>query len=150
VLGPDHWELANPLEDIGSVQASRGEYRPAISNFERALPLHEKVVGPDSALVASLLMKIGGAALGASDTRKSISALERALSIREKHPEHATDLAETRFALAKALKKSGGDKKRAMTLAANAREAYVAAGDNYKKNVAEVDEWIGGKRRAKP
>ncbi|HKD43705.1 MAG TPA: tetratricopeptide repeat-containing protein kinase family protein, partial [Myxococcaceae bacterium] len=148
-LGPDHWELANPLEDIGSILASRGEYEPAIANFERAAALVEKTFGPDM-LVASLLTKIGRAAMGLGDSRKAISSLERALSIREKHPERATDLAETRFALARALKKSGRDRERAMTLAANAREAYVTAGDKYRKNVAEVDDWIGGKRRPNP
>jgi tetratricopeptide (TPR) repeat protein len=150
VLGPDHLELANPLEDIGSVLASRGEYGPAISNFERALALEEKALGRDNSYVASTLTKIGRAALGLGDKRKAIGSLERALSIRVKHPESPTDLAETRFALTRALKKNGRDKERAMTLAANAREAYVAAGDKYKKNVAEVDDWVAGKRLPNP
>jgi hypothetical protein len=67
--------------------------------------------------------------------------LERAVAMREKDGE-APDLAESRFALARTLVATGGDRERATALATAARDAYRTLGPGYGKRLAEVEAWL--------
>jgi hypothetical protein len=55
-------------------------------------------------------------------------------------------LAETRFALARALSDSGGDRARARALATRAREALRPLaerwGAQYSRALAQIDDWL--------
>jgi hypothetical protein len=66
--------------------------------------------------------------------------LERAVAMRERSPGDATDLAESRFALSRALPAS--DHARAVQLATAARDAYRAAGPGYAARLAAVEAWL--------
>jgi eukaryotic-like serine/threonine-protein kinase len=61
-----------------------------------------------------------------------------------------TLLAKTRFALARALwtapASQGRDRRRAHTLAEQARDAYVAAGRAKKTELAELEAWLAKHR----
>jgi hypothetical protein len=59
--------------------------------------------------------------------------------MREKDPGDAPALAESRFALARALGKADP---RAKTLATQARDAFQGAGKGFAKQVAEIDAWL--------
>ena len=67
----------------------------------------------------------------------AVPLLERAVAMREKDGE-APDLAESRFALARAL--PGGE--RARSLAVAARDAYRTLGPNFATQLAEVEAWL--------
>jgi hypothetical protein len=60
--------------------------------------------------------------------------------MREKDTSDATDLAESRFALATAI--AAADRARALTLATAAREVYRTAGPGYARRLAAVEAWL--------
>ena len=70
-----------------------------------------------------------------------MTALERALKLREDNPGDAGELARTRFDLARALWQLGSHA-RAKALAAQARDGFAAAGDNWNARRAETAAWI--------
>jgi hypothetical protein len=74
----------------------------------------------------------------------------RALSIRTTRQVDPVALAQTRFALARALWTApvaqGRDRPRARTLAEQARDAYTALGDAEKTSLAEVQAWLAEHR----
>ena len=69
----------------------------------------------------------------------AISYLERALLIREVDEFDPTLVADTRFALARALWLDGGDRRRARALAVAARDAYVS---RQRSEAADVTAWL--------
>lgn len=75
----------------------------------------------------------------------ALSALERALAIRTKTASAPTDLAYTRFDLAKALVATGGDKRRARELAEQAHADLERAGQ--AADAAEVAAWLKASAR---
>jgi hypothetical protein len=74
-----------------------------------------------------------------------LAALERALVVGAAG--NPIDLATTRFALARALWASGGDRARARALAAAARATFADNGN--KEASAEVDGWLARHRSAR-
>jgi hypothetical protein len=78
-----------------------------------------------------------------------VNPLERALAIRTKDA-LPPELAETRFALARAVWDARGDRARAVALANDARAGYApdAArfGGEYAEAVAAIDAWLAARR----
>ncbi len=89
--------------------------------------------------VAFPLTGLGEASLGMGRPAAAIEPLERALAIRLTRAGEANELGETRFALARALWDANRERKRALTLARQARVDY-ARGDQAKQ--AEIAEWL--------
>ena len=56
-------------------------------------------------------------------------------------------VAEARFLVAEALWGTGGDRHRALDLAARARAGFAAAGPAGRKPLAELDHWMKERRR---
>jgi tetratricopeptide (TPR) repeat protein/predicted Ser/Thr protein kinase len=144
-LGPDHPDVAGTLHNLSSVAQREGKYDEARGYSERALAIMEKAVGPDHLYVAFPLTGLGGAILGQSNPSEALPHLERALTIRTANHADPMDIAETRFALARALwdaaPEAGRDRDRATTLAELARTAYVEAGEVKAKQLEEVQAW---------
>jgi hypothetical protein len=92
-----------------------------------------------------------GHILAASDTpEQAIPLLERALHTEELHNLDPDATAETRFALASVLWSTGGDRRRALTLARAARKTYDRL--EMSTELAEVDAWLAkhNGRRKRP
>ncbi|MEM9463559.1 MAG: serine/threonine-protein kinase [Myxococcota bacterium] len=126
-LGPDHPDVAMSLNNLGTVFKRLGEYEQAKQHFERALRIQEKVLGSDHPDVAYLLVGLAEVALAQHDPTVAREHAERAVSIREKGSVAPELLADTRFALARALWSDKTQRVRARALAEQAREALVAA-----------------------
>jgi tetratricopeptide (TPR) repeat protein len=81
--------------------------------------------------------------------REAVEPLTRALAYRESHSATPPELAEARFALARALVASGGDRARARALAEQARDAWtkVAAryGSYYARDLAAAEAWLASR-----
>jgi tetratricopeptide (TPR) repeat protein len=73
--------IAVALNGLGLVRNSQRRYAEAISYFERALEIFEKVHGPGFADCATVLRNIASAFRGLGDSRKEAEALERARRI---------------------------------------------------------------------
>jgi hypothetical protein len=83
----------------------------------------------------------GKALLALGSAGEALPLLERALLLRAKDAD-PVDVAETRFALARALVATGGDLKRARGLAEAAAAAYAATGEGYPRQRAEIASWL--------
>jgi CHAT domain-containing protein len=90
VLGPEHAEVVNSLNDFAKQLSVTGDYAEARGYLERALKIQEKEFGSDHLDVASTLTDIGLLLKETGDLYKSKTLLERALAIRKKilGPEH--------------------------------------------------------------
>ena len=71
VLGPDLPEIANTLNNLGTVLRRRGDYADAEVAYRRALALYENVVAPDHPNLAAtrrnldrLLAEVAGHSAG--------------------------------------------------------------------------------------
>src|ERR1700712_4664905 len=58
-LGPDHANVAMPLNDLGTIHYNLGQYAVAELLYKRALAIREKTLGADHAEVAMILNDLG-------------------------------------------------------------------------------------------
>jgi tetratricopeptide (TPR) repeat protein len=133
---------------VGMTMSNQGEILNALSRQKEALPLFRKALDivsadmdPKSGWLAFPLTGLGRSLLGLGRAREAVAPLERALAIRDRDETLPLPRGETRFALARALWESGGDRARALTLAASARDEYQRA-TKAAKNVVEIDAWL--------
>jgi len=144
--GPEHEAVATARRVLGETYLAEGRFADALAEEQRALAVMDKVLAPDNVEVAAPLTGIGRAEVGLGRARDAIPVLERALALRVAAGRDPVDVAETRFALARALWDGGGDRARAHALATEARAAY--AGGRGATDRAEIDAWL--RRHAKP
>jgi tetratricopeptide (TPR) repeat protein len=133
--------VAASLGNLGSMAGEEGKHAEAYGYFERALAIQEKALSAEHPDVAACLTGLGQALLGLGKPADALAPLERALSIRTANEVDPASLAETRFALARALwaapVDAGLDRARARELASDAYADAVAA-----KQLGEIQSWL--------
>lgn len=117
-LGPGHPRVSVALSNLGEVALARGRFHDALQACTRARSIDEPKLGADHPDLAYDLACIGEAKLGLGDPRGATELLERAVFLDRQAP--ADDRSRARFALARALWASGGDRARAHALAETA------------------------------
>jgi tetratricopeptide (TPR) repeat protein len=127
---------------IGAIDAAESYHDAGVAAYQRALAISEKALGPDHPDVASALTGIAQESLALGELPAARAAAERALVIRSQPDMPAFELAETRFALARALWSDPAARKRAHALADQAREGFVASADAGTKPLAELTTWL--------
>jgi tetratricopeptide (TPR) repeat protein/tRNA A-37 threonylcarbamoyl transferase component Bud32 len=134
-------------QDIPVYVSTRGEYLNALGHFgeaevlaRRALALWELRVEAENAYVAFGLTVLGRSYLGRDRPREAVAPLIRAYDLRSRLDPDPARLAETAFALAQALWRSGRDRPRALALAAEAARAYAKTPDTGP--LAETRLWL--------
>ena len=121
----------------------------ALGYFERALALRERALGPRHPDLAGPLTGRGEALVKLGRPAEALAPLERALSLRESHEGAVQELAETRFALARALWDAHQDTARARQLAKQAGSALTQPGSEALR--ARVQAWLAPRTpRARP
>jgi serine/threonine protein kinase/tetratricopeptide (TPR) repeat protein len=125
-LGPEHREVAMSLHNLGSVHKSQGAYAQALALFERALVIEKKSHGAEHPAVAKTLHSVGNLQYAKEAYWLAVAAYTRALAIRESADVPPSEVAETRYRLARALWDAGGDRTRARELAILARDASAS------------------------
>ncbi len=90
VWGPDHPEVATPLNDLGLVLREMGELPGARAVYERALAIREKALGPDHPQVAASLNNLAMVLKGMGEWAPARAGYGRALAIWEQAlgPDH--------------------------------------------------------------
>ena len=97
VLGPNHPDTANSLNNLGALLDSQGDFDGAKPYYERALAIHEKVLGPNHPDTALSLNNLGFLLRAQGDLDGAKPYYQRALAIHEKvlgpnHPKTALSL----------------------------------------------------------
>jgi len=90
VLGPDHTDVANVLQDLAMTARYQGHYDEALAYAKRALAIFEKNVGPHHYYVSKVLTTMGLTLEGRGEYVEARKLHERALTIAEQvyGPEH--------------------------------------------------------------
>lgn len=141
-MGADHPDLAIVLGNLGDLENKLGQHARAAERCQRAYTIDRARYGDDTIDLAYSLTCLGEAHLGAGDPRAALEPLERALALRGPDHGDASELAHTRFALARALVSAGKPRARALTLARAARAGYAALGDAHRARVTAIDAWL--------
>lgn len=142
ILGVDHPDIGLILSNLGDVANRRGDYARALEVCERALAIEAPSLGEEHPDLAYNLTCSGEALLGLGRARQSLGPLSRALTLRENNDVNLAERGRTRFAVARALWATGGDRARSRKLATTAREDFAAAGAHTAAEQAAIDEWL--------
>ena len=148
--GPTTKNLMQFLSNEGEYLVALGRPKEAVPILQDALSRADKT-GTQSPLIAFPLTSLAKAWLALGRAEEARPLLEHALQLREPGPDHLA-LAETRFALARALGDAEKDRSRAHGLAVAARDAYAhvaetektkpAAAAQAKSEEAAINEWL--------
>jgi serine/threonine-protein kinase len=143
-LPPDHPEIADSLMNIG-VALDENLHRPAeaLPYFEKALAMLERKLPPQHPNLAFPLHGIGSCLVTLKKPRDALPYLERALTLRSGDDVAPTLRAATLTVLADALWDSGRDRRRAISLARDARALYVDAADAGSSGA--LDRWLAAR-----
>jgi len=139
-LGADHPELAICLSNGGEILNALARYEAARESFQKAHTIWEREFGSDNVNLGYALTGIGLSFLGEGKSRDALIPLERAFLLRAQHEPETSRLAETGFALARALWDAKRDRNRALSLAERARDKYAKLAE--RKRLDEVDAWL--------
>ena len=141
-FGPGNPQLARAFGNRGEILKNLGRYAEAETDLRESIERYAMFIDRDHSWVAYPLTALGTTLLATDRPKQALPVLEKALRIRE--PGEPPDLvAETRFALARALWTAGSDAARARKLATAAREGYAQL-PALAARAAEVDAWLGG------
>jgi tetratricopeptide (TPR) repeat protein len=133
-----HTRLAEVLRKLGEPREALGHARTAVADTIR-------VAGPGSFRLAVPRKEEGLALLALGRAREARALLAETLEQVTGTELRAPEIAEVRFALARALWASGGDKARAKAEALIAREAFANASAAYAGELEAVKSWLEGK-----
>jgi tetratricopeptide (TPR) repeat protein len=141
-----HWRLGFNHQYAGEELARAGTHGEAIAEFQRALDILAPALGATNRYVSMPLVGLGTSHLALGDPHAALAPLERAVAILEAHPEDKSELAEARFALARAVWDSHGSASRARTLARAARAGFGTASLD-RANARAADAWLARRDR---
>jgi serine/threonine protein kinase len=140
---PDSEQFANAYNSLGEALILLGRFADAERPFAESARITRRVLGARHFETAYPLFGLGEAKLGAGDPSRAVPLLEEALSIREESETDPVKVAETRFALARALWESGGNRHRAIALATSADTVFTTQGRVEKAR--SVKAWLTGR-----
>jgi CHAT domain-containing protein/Tfp pilus assembly protein PilF len=138
LLGPEHRDVANALNNLGILYAIKGEYAKAEPLYQRALAIRERALGPEHLDVAQSLNSLAILYYRKGDYTKAELLYQRSLSIYEKvlGPEHL-DVANALYNLAN-LYTNKGDYTKAEQLYQRSLNIYEKALGPENPDVADA------------
>ncbi|MBL9104069.1 MAG: serine/threonine protein kinase [Myxococcales bacterium] len=137
--GSGHPNAANVLVGLAGVHLAAGEHAEAARLYTQSLALLEPVLGPDHPNLAFAVHGLGATLLAAGRSDEAVAQLERALKIRSADDLPAVDLADTRFALARAL--PAARRARARDLAEQALRTFEAL-PREPRSAEDARKWL--------
>jgi len=135
-LGPTHPEVATLRANIGTILALQGKTAEAAPVLRQSLGDLEAALGREHPDLADPLIGLCELGLKSADAATALDAAERALRLLGAGS--PADLAAARFAVARALVASGGDRVRAVELAHAARQGLPATSSERPA----IDRWL--------
>lgn len=141
-LGPEHRYVQVVVHNLGELDVREGQYASGLARCERAARLAQRTVDGDHPLVAYHAACRAKALLGLGRPAEALEAATLATRIAARATIDAADVAEMRFALARALWEARGNRERARTLARESAAALAQAGTRKDELRGEVERWL--------
>jgi hypothetical protein len=139
--GEQNPRIGHPLSIRGEALARAGKLVEGERDLRRSVDLFIEFGGPWTLWTAYPLTALGKDLIDQHRAGEAVPVLQRALDNREKGEPNAELIAETQFALARALWDAGQQRPRALALAQQARSAYRKL-PRHAAEAAEVDRWL--------
>ena len=130
--------LANSYQGQGAALFALGQYREAEVAFIESLRIFRQNPGWASIDLADALQGLAEVRIVQAKPADAIPLLEETLAIRESQRRQPVRLAETRFALARALWESRGDRRAARSLAVQAQDDFASTSTQGR----DVGQWL--------
>jgi tetratricopeptide (TPR) repeat protein len=147
LLGPDDPMIGVGHNNIGEALLLEGFPTEGLAHYERALVVWGKALPAEHPLLAYALTGAAKCRLALGAAVEAVPELERALAIRTGAGEDPVLIAETRFALARALVAARRPRGRAIELAEAALATYRTAGDSYADERTAAETWLAANPR---
>ena len=148
-LGEEHPDVAQSLNNLATVYQNIGDYERARELYQRAVDILQKTLGEQHPGVTYPLTGLAGVALAEHRPAEALRYAERAVAIREDGKAAPELIAQSRFALARALWDApageGRDRARAVAEARKAADLYRGV-KGKEKALAEVKAWLATHR----
>jgi tetratricopeptide (TPR) repeat protein len=141
-LGPNHPDVAASLNNLAYVAKAAGANEQAKRQYQQVLAILEQTVGAEHPDVAVGLTNLALVELALAQPEQALPSLERAVKIYDDHEGVQNNELQARFALARALVETGGDRARAISEASKARDGFREFGEGKKDQLAEVEAWL--------
>ena len=143
--GSESIDVAMVLYEQAEISRLRKRYPEAITRYERSLALVESSMGEDYRGAGHVLTGLGVVYLAQGKVEEAVPLLRRALGLREADRIGPEKRAETRFALAQALR-AAGQRDEARTLAAKAKDEYAASAiANNGARQKAIETWLAAR-----
>jgi tetratricopeptide (TPR) repeat protein len=142
-LSPTHWLLGMAYTALADTYQRKGDHEQALRWFRRAVENYEQAPDKSKLLAyAGALHGLGQLDLERGRPGAAVATVERSLAIYQTgEAGPPADLGAVKLTLAKALWDSGGDRRRSIDLARQARGVF-AAEQRFKAELADVDAWL--------
>jgi tetratricopeptide (TPR) repeat protein len=141
--------LARTLGNLGEIEHKLGDNVAAQADLRASLDRYRGYLAADHPWVAYPLTALGLVLVAEGRTSEAIPHLERALRIRKRSEPNRALVADTSFALARALRDTNADPARARELASSALAIYRAQPGGTSQ-AAEVSRWLAVVPRPSP
>ena len=145
--GPGTGELANDCDLHGEILDATGHPADGLIEHQRALAIRETVYGPSSPFRAISITRMASSYLAMQQPEKALGLAKEALAIEDRASIDPTELALTRFVLARALDATHQDRDRALALAREARQQFTTLQVEQSPYVRELDAWLASRDR---
>ncbi|QSQ26164.1 tetratricopeptide repeat protein [Pyxidicoccus parkwayensis] len=136
-LGPEHPLVADALDEVGMCLIDLKRHDEALATFQRAVELKRNALGEEDSDLSYSYDGIGQVLLAQGRAADAIEPLRKALAYEEAEPEA---LAQTGFALARALWQTGTELANSRAEAVRARERFAELQKTAR--VTEIDLWL--------
>ncbi len=140
--GEGHTSLGRAHHQFGTTLADNGRWGRARESFQRSIEIWSVTHGPDSRAVAQPETGLARVLLHEGRDAEALRILEAAMRKLDQGSGHPAEDARTWFHLARALQRTGGDPRRAQTLAQRALDALEALGPGYEHEREQIRTWL--------
>jgi len=144
-LDANHPTIGLVLTNLAEAELLRGDAAAGLAGFRRAHDFLAESLPPEHPYRANALAGIGRASLELGEVVAAVALLRQAIDALDHGDASAELRAEPRFALARALARSGRDPALVLGHARQARRGYADAGPLGAKTIARIDaqmrEW---------
>ena len=140
--GPEDPRTGLALANVGLAELDVGRPARAAEHLRRGIEVMSATLPPEHEYLASSFAGLAGAELALGHAGQALEPAERAVASRRAAASAPDGIAEAELVLARALWESGGDRRRARSLALDARDTWRGLGPARAEAAAGADAWL--------